>query len=147
MSVATPVLTVFIPGTPRPKGSLKPISRRGQATRLVEDNPHSKPWRAKMAKHMRKAWEDAGHTLPLNEPVEVVGVFRFERPAEPMFEVPATRDTGDGDKLLRNVYDALEDAGVIADDSRVADGRHKCRYEIPNFPPGALIVVMTGIEP
>lgn len=116
-------------GRPQPKGSLKPISRRGAATRLVEDNPRSGPWRRKMAQRFRADWIHAGENLPLNEPVEVLVRFIFTRPASSMFDLPATRETGDIDKLARNVLDALADAGVIADDSRVCSLQAEAVYD------------------
>ncbi|RZU30472.1 endodeoxyribonuclease RusA [Blastococcus saxobsidens] len=58
----------------------------------------------------------------LEGPVSVAVVFTFDRPksAPKSRRVwPVTRSSGDVDKLLRAVLDALVDAGVMRDDSQV----------------------------
>lgn len=98
-------------GRPATKGSL----RRGYGGKLVESHASSAPWRAKVTAALRVLDVDT-----IDGPVEVHLSFRFACPARPRFrDTPATHDTGDIDKLSRNVLDSLVDAGVIRDDSRV----------------------------
>lgn len=111
-------------GWPRPKGSLD-FHRNGH---VAENNNMSKPWRQTMAAAFRQVTSVRGSRpgrwtckpgWPLDEPVIVSAIFVFPRPAKCMFGFPATRDTGDLDKLMRNLLDAMGDANVYVDDSRV----------------------------
>lgn len=106
---------------PSPKGSLKPVGRRGQRVRLVEQVAGSKPFREAVYASARQAVVGrAGY--PLQGPVEVHIVCAFIQPASyPKRRRfwPVTRGSGDLDKLARNVLDALSDASVIRDDSQV----------------------------
>lgn len=118
-------LRFVVYGGPKTKGSLKPIPVNGR-TRLIEDHKSSKPWREAVkwaAIEAIAAREGSGDPFAmLSGPVVVEIVFSFPRPknAGPKVTRPATRTSGDADKLLRNVFDALGDAYVFADDSQVA---------------------------
>lgn len=117
------LLDMFVAGTPRPKGSLTPQKVRagnGQQTgriRLV-DSDLSKRWRRTVAQAARdglRAWGREG--LVFTGPVVVAARFRFVRCcAETIDQEP---HVGDLDKLLRNVYDALQDARVYLNDRQV----------------------------
>lgn len=114
------VLALWVPGRPRTKGSLKHVGRG----RIVEDHRHSKPWReaiqracvAEVRRRCGDWWQ------PVARPVLVDAVFHFERLGALAQTMPypcvnaGIYACGDEDKLRRNVLDALEGAGVLADD-------------------------------
>ena len=120
---------VWVPGRPRPKGSLRCLG--GRAHHMEEDNPASKPWRIKMAGALR-ADRDArcgerSLCLPWHGAVDV-SLFAFFEPdgvgASSLGAPLRTHDGGDVDKLTRNVLDALQDGNagspaVLGDDSLV----------------------------
>lgn len=101
------VLSVWIPGRPKTKGSLTVTNA---ARGLAQDTPASKRWRALMAYAARRAWEEP---WALDGPVSVVAVFHL-----PAVDVSTGR-VGDIDKLARNLLDALQDAQVFSDDVQV----------------------------
>jgi hypothetical protein len=72
----------------------------------------------------------------------VLFLFALERPADPKYPRPTHRNAGDWDKLARAVGDDLKDAGVIADDGLITDGRVVKDYPGPRVlqtTPGALV--------
>lgn len=114
-------------GRPRSKGSLKVITPRGKKPRLIEDLKHSVPWRQRMMTAMRDQDTARGITFqaPHEGPVQVVATFLFERRGATALASPyptvnaGINANGDLDKLLRNLLDALQGAGVIKDDCQV----------------------------
>lgn len=127
-------LSTFVPGVPRPKGSLEPQAVRGgggRATgrvRLV-DSTTSKRWRRTMAKHFGALRTIA---MPLQGPVAVSAAFWFDRNdyvARADSAWPNHPHIGDLDKLLRNLLDALQvddsgegnGAGIFVDDRQVVE--------------------------
>lgn len=148
-TAATALLDVFVYGTPRPKGSMRHVGHG----RLVEQIAGSPDWRRAVAEAAYTAIGCAcadGHPncgttkpgYPYTGPVEVHVRFLFNRPKSAKPDaMPSTRATGDVDKLLRNVYDALQDAGVIRDDAQVVDDVSSKRYAGPGQMAGARIAV------
>lgn len=115
---------VFVPGRPRPKGSMKCM---GANHHMTEDNPESKPWRADMARALvgdrdfRLAGGSRG-VVPYGNAVDVSIVSFFDHPSA--LAPIRSAHGGDVDKLARNVLDALQDGragspAVLADDSQV----------------------------
>ncbi len=99
-------------GTPRPKGSLRHIGNG----RLIEQTD-VKRWMGTV----RQAAAGQEH---LEGPVQVFLEFVFERPKSAQNRLyPHVRSTGDLDKLVRAVLDALQPKdpwpGLIDDDSQV----------------------------
>lgn len=137
------LLSTFVKGWPRPKGSLKPEIVRsgdGRATgrvRLSEDNPESTVWLRTMA----KAFEATLHGAvvePHKGPVAVQGQFWFNASRFSMetqeTPFPVHPHIGDLDKLVRNLLDALQaktGAGVIKDDRQVANLAKSCKLWAP----------------
>ena len=114
-----PALTITVHGQPKPKGSLRHIGHG----RLVEQLAGSKPWR----EAVKYATLDA-RTLPGNTPETITGPVRVDititvdKPKSAPKKRrtwPITRSSGDIDKHIRNVFDALVDAAAIGDDSQV----------------------------
>lgn len=140
------ILNVFVPGRPRPKGSLDFVT----ASHVREANRHAKPWlKTVEAACRRMVASQAGRPgrwlwlegYPFDGPVTVTTRFLFGRPAAPEFSVPATTATGDLDKLNRNVFDALTAARVYVDDSRVVELVSSARYCEPGVQQGVRITV------
>lgn len=136
----TSAIRVVIPGDPAPKGSLKCIGgAKGKGHRLIEDNARTKPWRDKIAdatRHRLQPYRAAAGqpigaevTFTLNRPRSHygtgrnAGVLKMSAPA-----YPVSHSTGDVDKLLRLVLDALQDAEVLPDDCQVVDTTSRKRY-------------------
>lgn len=104
-------------GIPRPKGSLRPI-RVGKKIRMIEQTD-VKPWMAVI-----RAAAIPATTRTLDGPLGISARFTFPRPKSAKNRLyPHTRATGDVDKLLRAVFDALQPhghwPGAIHDDSQV----------------------------
>lgn len=119
------VLDFFVEGTPVPQGSKNAYVRGGRAV-LVDANRHLKSWRAAVrAAAERAIAEDDWETL--DEPCSVHLAFIMPRPKRPRWDVPAVKP--DLDKLTRAGFDALTDAGVWRDDSRVVSMEVTKRYE------------------
>ena len=127
-----------VTGRARTKGSLDPVRRSDGSTYMRENNPQSKPWRAKVARACREyQLAEFGALRRFEGPVEVRCVFFLPRTESvngglvltSATEWPTSIVTGDTDKLLRNVGDALlmpqrkADAPVtsalIMDDSQI----------------------------
>jgi Holliday junction resolvase RusA-like endonuclease len=119
------VLDVFIPGAPKSKGSLT-----AQGKRMVENVAGSKQWRMLMAHRLRQAWHqgdhlaaEAGLNVPLDGPVRVDACFYLPVADEKALITKGARGNYDKDKLERNLYDAMTDAGIWRDDSQAVDGQ------------------------
>ncbi len=137
-------------GRPRPKGSLEAYS-----TGRFADTPESIDWRAHVASVCRVARREAGwSTTPAD--VSVSARFYFEPAGERLR--PGSIGTGDADKLVRNVLDALsacdkrcprrkryalcsKHAAVYGDDAQVCDVDAKARYIKPGMAPGVFLLV------
>lgn len=118
-----PVLTGWAPIRPRPKGSLKPVTRGGR-TYLVEDNKRSKPTMDALvlALNTTRARHPRRGDFPLDCPIEVQLALFYVPPANAgPLDRPSTVRTADADKATRLVFDALKKARVIRDDARVVD--------------------------
>lgn len=120
-----------------PQGSKNAYVRGGRAV-LVDANPRLKAWRAQVRAAAEAAVEDAGWET-LDEPCQVHLGFTMPRPKRPRWGVPAVKP--DLDKLTRAVFDALTDAGVWKDDSRVVSMEVTKRYEDDEAVPGVWVEV------
>lgn len=133
----------WIDGRPRPKGSMRP----GRGGRMFEDNPHSAPWRQRIVFDLRTSLARSEHRgdFPLAGPVAVRAHFVFLRPKNADLDTrPCTTYTGDTDKLVRNVGDALKDAGIYRDDSQVVEWTATSWYGIRE---GVWLHVTTELAP
>lgn len=157
-------LVITIPGDPAPKGSLKCIGRRGRvAHNLVEDNEKSTPWREKIVwllKSKRGRWTPAAHhqpiaaevTFTLARPPSQYGQGRNSKrvlPSAPAY--PTAKGTGDVDKLLRLVLDALEDAGVLDNDAQIIEVTTRKEYVLaevidPSHPVAGDVLPYPGVR-
>lgn len=119
------MLDFFAEGAPVPQGSKNAYVRGGRAV-LVDANARLKPWRAAVRSAAEAAIEGAGWET-LDEPCRVYLGFTLSRPKRSRWGVPAVKP--DLDKLTRAVFDALTDAGVWRDDSRVVSMEVTKKYE------------------
>lgn len=139
------LLDVYVVGTPRPKGSMRHVGKG----RMVEQLEGSPDWRRAVAVAAHDAIRetldgDVTAGYPYLGPVAVRIRLLFTKPVSaPKTRdiLPSTRSTGDSDKHARNIFDALQDAGVIKDDAQVVDHHVSKRYCRPGQIAGAQIVV------
>lgn len=147
------VLAFDVLGRPAPQGSKRPV-RLGARIGMVESSKRLKPYRDSVAGAAREALDQ--HSDPsvfYDAPVSLVVSFLFARPkshlrtaaafaGEPSGRAPArpvSRQTGDVEKLVRAVNDALVAAGVMRDDSQVVQLCACKRYAAPGAPERTLI--------
>lgn len=121
---------VQVPGVPWPKGSLTPVIR-GKRAILIEDAGMNH----REVAGWRRSVTDAGRLIarridggPLDEPLTVEVTFTVPRPpnraGDPWPHLKPSRTCpggGDVDKMARLILDALTDAALWRDDSRVVD--------------------------
>lgn len=129
-------------GVPRPQGSKKAFVRGNRAMLVESAGEPLKDWRSAVSHAAATAGH--GHDLPLDGPLHAHITFRFRRPKsapKTRRTWPTTRSTGDIDKLLRSTFDALDDAGLIADDARIVGVSALKDYAADGEPTGATITV------
>jgi len=138
----TTELVISIPGHPAPKGSLKCVGGQGgRGYVLIEDNARTKDWRATIAYWVRRSWMThmsargqplgAAITFTLPRPKGHYGTGRNRdvlKPTAPA--VPVSHSTGDLDKLLRLVLDALQDTHVLPDDCQIVELTSRKAYPL-----------------
>lgn len=113
-------ICIRVIGTPAPQGSKKfvGLSKKGHGV-LVESSKAVAPWRQDVRTAAFEAMQRSGRQT-LKGPVAMKITFTLAKPKS----APKTRVTWpdkkpDVDKLCRSTFDALVQAGVIEDDSRV----------------------------
>ena len=142
------IWAVTVAGDPAPKGSMKCVGARGKMKHcLVEDDKagRGKVWRAKVTAAGVELRRSIGDTLdgPLGMAVLVVA----QRPAAAKDRVlPHFRSAHDSDKLARLIGDALDDADVYADDSRICWLTSAKVYERDGRTPGATVILWPLLE-
>ena len=115
-----PVLELWHPVRPRPKGSKKSYG----PGRMVESNPHTKPHLEALrdALIIARLQHPRRREFPLDCPLELhLALFFLPYKNTRPGDRPSTTKTGDSDKLERLVSDALTQANVIKDDARIVD--------------------------
>lgn len=133
---------LVVPGHPLPKGSLKCVGRNGRH-QIIDDNPNTRVWLDQVAE---SAAQQLQLTLTPHQGVGIEIACILPRPASHHRtgrnrfllranapELPVLRQTGDVDKLARLVLDALQSAGVLADDSQVIELTVRKAYGIPGI--------------
>lgn len=135
------ILRFNVNGTPKTKGSMRYVGGR-----MVEGNHGSKDWRIMVTEAAFAAIGGSGSKRPAGYPIEGVPLhidlmFRFARPKSRRNGYPITRASGDIDKLARNVFDALQDAGVIGDDAQFTSCTVSKAYVDDSTMPGVTVIV------
>jgi Holliday junction resolvase RusA-like endonuclease len=143
-----PLLTFNVLGTPAPQGSKIPRISKGGKLYVQEQNAQAHTnWRQDVANAASIA-RQAANLDTLEGAVWVDIEFRLHRPASVnMRKRPYPCVKPDGDKLQRNTWDALVQAGAIRDDALIVNWRCSKRYatDDPLGAPGATIRV--GLVP
>lgn len=141
-------LVFRVDGMPAPQGSKSAVVDGSGRARVLEGKTAGQraklaAWRAAVAWSARAAAAAARVPTPLAPPVAARVEFRLPRPQRaPAAQRWHTRRP-DIDKLARAVLDALVDAGVIADDSHVAELTAVKVLAARVEQPGASVVVAT----
>lgn len=151
LTTSTDVLAMFtVPGRPKPKGSLQPIVSAGRYRGMREGVEGSSAWRTmvKQAAQRSNPHLRLRSHQPETGAVLLTVAFYFARPKSGqglLLPWPTISDginaVGDTDKLIRNVGDALKDAGVIKDDSLIVGISSTKQWCPAGVAPGAEIVV------
>lgn len=136
------VVMFTVNGLPKTKGSMRYIG----SGRMVEGNRGSKDWRTMVAESAFAEIGGVDGKVPdgfpvTNVPLHIDAIFRFPRPKSKKRGSPITRATGDIDKLLRNILDALQDAGIVGDDAQFTSCTASKQYVADQSIPGAKIIV------
>jgi len=135
------ILTIY--GTARPKGSMRHVGKGI----LIESSREGPSWRTAVKDAARtEMLKLEGGPFPLDGPLAIDLTITCNKPASApkrQETYPCWRSTGDIDKLQRNIFDAVVDAGAIADDSRIVEVRARKCY--PGQLPHALETAGTVI--
>lgn len=139
-TTTTAPIILHVHGDPAPQGSksFKGFDNNGHAL-MSESSRALGPWRDRIIAVAALEMLNARRP-PLDEPVIVVITFLMRKGASlPAWKwLPDVRP--DLDKLLRAVFDGLEQGGVLRDDSRIVLTAVGKRYALDE-PPGVEIVV------
>ncbi|MFJ2477060.1 RusA family crossover junction endodeoxyribonuclease [Streptomyces sp. NPDC087659] len=126
--MTAPAFTLTVYGLPAPQGSKSHVG----GGRMVESSKYVKPWREAVKWSARDWLDHADDWARLDGPLSLSLAFTFARPkghyrtgrnAHLLRDAAPSRPLGypDLSKLIRSTEDALTEAGVWADDSRVVD--------------------------
>lgn len=123
-------------GTPVPQGSKTAgLTKSGRA--FVRDaNPRLKDWRETVA---QATWQAMDGREPLEGPVHVDVWLYFHRPKSNRTTHPISRKTGDGDKHLRAINDAITDGGGWLDDSQIVSQSFQKLWADEHAGPGVVV--------
>jgi Holliday junction resolvase RusA-like endonuclease len=147
----TVVLDFFVPGAPKTKGSLTPRAAPCRCTPTcpgfsrqpqLRDSVGSSRWRKLVAYQAGVEMRRVAYAWPLAGPVGLELTYYL-----PVADEAALIEQGSGDldKLERNIYDALQDAGVYANDAQVVACGHQKRVA-PCGGPGVRVQVIVDDE-
>lgn len=131
---------------PAPKGSYKPVRRRGSGgVVLLPASSKEKPWRAAVALHGRQALALAGlATPPKTMPLATAITFHLPRPKTVTRAFPTVPP--DLDKLVRATLDGLTDWQIITDDSQIVKLTAAKEYAADPSQVGATIAITEVIK-
>lgn len=131
------VFELWIPGVPRPQGSLQIVTSKSTGQAFAKNSPKLIDYRNFAVHEYVKAWAGAP---PLDEPLRLAVVFYLARakshygtgknskkikPSAPAWP----QGMPDLDKLLRTQGDALTIARVISDDALIVELAARKRWE------------------
>ncbi len=129
------MLSVFVHGDPKPKGSKRAFVVKGRAV-VVDASKDTKSWEGRLVEEIVARGEGVDREL-YDKPVDVSLLFHLRRPkSAKKRRWPHVKP--DIDKLCRTVLDALVTAGVIRDDAQVVSLSADKQYDDR---PGVLIDV------
>ena len=127
-------MTITVYGVPAPQGSKRHVGRGV----MIESSKKVKPWREAVKWAAIEVLVGRG----IEGPIEVEVDFYFIHPKTGKRRT-AHSVKPDIDKLLRSTFDALKDAGVFEDDSRICSVQARKHYatQFSPVPAGAVIRV------
>lgn len=132
------VLAFRVAGTPVPQGSMHAYAKGVLVHAKSKD---LKAWRERVATKAHVSMLPAGDLL-LDEPVIVLLDFYLPKPKSVRRLLPHTKP--DLDKLTRAVLDALTQARVFVDDSRVVECKARKFYATNDEPAGVVVIIEKG---
>lgn len=119
MKATQNTVRVVVRGNPAPQGSKKFVGMVNGRGMLVESSKKVKPWRSSVKDAAEAVMVPAG-MAPIDAPIHLRIVFTVPAPKSlPKRRVSHPAKTPDLSKLIRSTEDALTEAGVWKDDSRV----------------------------
>jgi Holliday junction resolvase RusA-like endonuclease len=125
----------FAAGEPKPKGSMSTFYNKALGRSVIVGKPTVKRWEKAVALAAKMAWSEP----LLTEAVRVRLVFYLPRGKTVKRPWPSVKYTGDLDKHMRSVLDAL--TGVVyVDDTQVCEATLSKRYADENEP-GVLVEI------
>lgn len=125
------MITVFVPGVPRPQGS-KTAYKRGSRVVMVESNKNLPEWRQAVYEALR------AEGTKFEGAVTVMATFYIPRPKTNRRLYATTKP--DVDKLIRAIGDCMTKAGTVIDDSYVITWNAAKAYA-DGVEPGALLII------
>lgn len=131
---------IWIPGHPVPKGSMKCIAKHapGHQARLVPDrrtDPDN--WAGRVPQTLALKFPRLV-AAPLDSPLCLVADFHLTKTKGTKYpQAPIGQGTGDADKFTRMIGDAMQNAGIITDDSRITEIHARKVYADPAVGEGA----------
>lgn len=146
--VAARSATFRVLGIPHPQGSKSAFVANGKARMRESSGRGFAAWRNAVAEAALHEAERLG--APLDGPLRLSVAFRFPMPASRparirrMYSVPKTT-APDLSKLIRAVEDALQAAGLIADDARIVQ-LDASKTEMSSSWTGALITITDEVS-
>jgi Holliday junction resolvase RusA-like endonuclease len=131
---------IWVPGHPVPKGSMKCIAKHapGHSARLVPDKRNDPDtWAGRVPQALAHQLPELV-ARPLDGPVTLVADFYLAKPKSTRFpQAPIGHGSGDADKFTRMIGDAMQNAGVVTDDSRICEIHARKLYADPTVGEGA----------
>lgn len=125
------ILDIIIIGTPRPQPRARIFRNGGRAT----DSPHSREWKRNIMAVARSA---GSAPVAIGQALELELTLAMPVKDKRLHGRPHT-GRRDFDNLAKAVVDALQDAGVMADDGQISDAVIRKRYAA--HPGGARIIL------
>lgn len=123
-------MILHVVGQPVPQGSKKAFVKNGHAVIVDQNSRALNTWREAIGQAARDELAKVPRP-PMNGPVEVKIFFRFApSKSDPYRFHHAVKP--DLDKLVRAVFDALTESGVIGDDARISALAAKKRFANEN---------------
>lgn len=107
-------VSFFVPGIPRPQGSMKPMRSASTGEVIAVPSQNLAPWRTSVGWYARQAMSGAP---PSSAALSVEATFRLQAPKKRR-PYPSVRP--DADKLTRAILDAMTGI-VFVDDCQVVD--------------------------
>jgi crossover junction endodeoxyribonuclease RusA len=132
------LLTLFIPGHPKPQGSHAYKGHRAGKAVIVESSASSGQWRDRVAWAVHDAWRP--RPVLAGVPLSAELVFVMPRPSSTPKTTPPAIRRPDLDKLVRTIFDALT-GPVFTDDSVIVDLYACKRLAATGEPPGVHITL------